>query len=204
MNPQSLFKYTFIDNSSSKTIFLFHGTGGDETDFLFLNEQLDKKYNLVGLKGNVDENGMNRFFRRVSLGVFDQENIKEEVEKLRVFISEWMKTNNVTVENTIFLGYSNGANILLAFLFYHPELINNALLLHPMLPFGPKEKLDLESKRIFLAYGTRDSMVSLEESNRLIHLLKSYNAQVTTKEYSFGHEITNSEVADAVEYLRKM
>src|SRR5260221_8500204 len=84
-----LFDHIFIDNHAERTLFLLHGTGGSREDFLFLNDALKKKYNLVGIQGNVDEHGLSRFFKRLSVGVFDQKNIREETEKLQRFMNAW-------------------------------------------------------------------------------------------------------------------
>lgn len=140
MSYLSLFTYQYLDNKADKTLITLHGTGGTENDFLFLNDDLKDSYNLLGLKGNIDEDGLTRFFERKSPGVFDQESMKEEASKLHLFISAWMKKYSMNIDQFVSLGYSNGANMLLATMFYYPELIKNVVLLRPMLPFQPKEK----------------------------------------------------------------
>lgn len=200
-NLLSLFNYTFIDNKSSRTLFLLHGTGGDENDFLFLNDRLKKTYNLVGLRGNIVEHGMNRFFKRNSSGVFDQDSIKEESEKLRLFISEWQKIHHLTNEQCTFLGYSNGANILLAILFYFPQLIKSALLLHPMLPFVPTESVDLSNHHIFLSYGENDEMVSTIQSQKIVDLLNKFGAKLDQYTYHEGHALIDEEFSDILKFL---
>ena len=197
-----LFKYIYIDNKTEKTLFLLHGTGGSENDFLFLDEMLGKKFNLVGLKGNVDEDGMNRFFRRLEVGVFDQESIKKETDNLKLFIETWKTIYTLKTENMYVFGYSNGANMLLATLFKHPELFRNLLLLHPMLPYGiEKGSLDLSSHTIFLSLGLYDQMISQNESHQVVEILKSCKAKVELKEYPSGHEISHKEIEDVVAFL---
>jgi len=197
----SLFHYTHIDNKSQQTLFLLHGTGGDENEFLFLNEKLGKAYNLVGLRGNVSENGMNRFFKRISAGVFDQDSIKEEFEKLRMFIAEWQKVHSLSSEQCIFLGYSNGANILLALLFYFPSLTSTVLLLHPMLPLVPTESVDLSKHRIFLSYGENDEMVPEIQSRKIVDVLSNFGARLEVYAYSQGHALADEELSDALKFL---
>ncbi len=197
-----LFYHIFIDNKSSQTLFLLHGTGGSTGDFLFLNELLEKKYNIVALKGNVDENGMTRFFKRHALGVFDQENIKQEAEKLHKFITTWMEEHKITSEKLFFLGYSNGANMLLATLFYYPNILKHLVLLHPMLPFKIKDhSLDLSNHKIFVSMGQYDEMVPKSQREELVETLKSSGAKLTIKEYPGGHEIGEEEINDVVEFL---
>jgi predicted esterase len=200
----NLFKHIYIDNKALQTLFLFHGTGGDEHDFLFLNEELDHKYKLVGLRGNVDENGMSRFFRRLSPGVFDQENLTEEAHKLADFIQEWNTTHGMSPESTVFLGYSNGANMILALLFLFPNLIKTAVLLHPMLPLDPSDSLDLSSQRLFITSGAIDPLVSHSETQVLVQKLSERKAHVQHEEYPGGHELTSQEMRTTLNFLKSL
>lgn len=202
MDDVMLFRHMVVDNRAERTLFLLHGTGGNEQDFLFLNEILGASYNLIGLQGNVNENGMPRFFKRSSIGVFDEENIRVESNKLQRFVLSWMKTQKTIFEHLYFLGYSNGANILLASLFYYPHLFKNLLLLHPMLPFSVTSgSLDLSRHRIFVSMGAHDQMVSRVLQKEVIETLQSCGASVTSKEYRQGHEICDQEIKDAVAFL---
>lgn len=197
----NLFEYTFIDNKADDILFLLHGTGGDKEDFLFLNDHLHNNYNLVGLKGNVNENGLNRFFKHISFGVFDQENIRTEAAKMKKFIMAWR--NTYAREKMYFLGYSNGANMLLATLFYYPDVVQNVILLHPMLPFTPTHgSLDLSEHTIWITNGKSDQMILRDKQLEVIDTLESNKALLTTKEYPSGHEITNQEMTDIIAYLR--
>lgn len=201
-NNLQLFDHIALDNKSTKTLFLLHGTGGGKQDFLFLDELLGKKYNIVSLKGNVDEEGVSRFFKRDSMGVFDQESIKEESEKLHTFITTWIDMHKLTPEQLFFLGYSNGANMLLATLFYYPEILKQLVLLHPMLPFTIKKRsINLSQHKIFVSMGAYDQIITLSQSQELIDTLKSCGAKLTIKEYPGGHEISEKEINDVVEFL---
>ena len=59
-----IFKY--IRKESGQTMILLHGTGGNETDLIPLGEFIDPKTSLLGIRGNVSEHGMPRFFKRIS------------------------------------------------------------------------------------------------------------------------------------------
>ncbi len=197
-----MFDYTYLDNKSAQTLVLLHGTGGSKSDFLFLDQVLHQTYNLLSLQGNVTEQGMARFFKRTAPGVFDQKNIKQEANKLKEFIEQWSKEHDRQTGDFIFLGYSNGANMILATMFYYPSLILKAALLHPMMPFNP-ESISLAKHHIFVSGGEQDAMVSKSEQQSLIKLLKKLDAEVTTIFYPGGHEISNQEISDVVSFLLK-
>ncbi len=54
-------------------LLLLHGTGGDENDLIPMARMLSADASLLSIRGKVLENGMPRFFRRLSEGVFDLE-----------------------------------------------------------------------------------------------------------------------------------
>lgn len=198
----SNFGTTTIDNYTGKTLFLLHGTGGTERDFLFLDEVLHKQFTLVGLRGNVDENGMSRFFKRHSEGVFDQKSIREESGKLGQFISEWMNKYSVNPKDTVLLGYSNGANILLSTLFLYPDNLQTLILLHPMLPLDPPNGLDLSGKKVFVSYGINDTMIAPGASKNVATVLVKHGATVALRNYPGGHGLSRQEIDDAVEFIK--
>lgn len=195
-----LFHYNHIDNDAPLTVFTLHGTGGTEDDFLFLDRLLSKRYNLVGLRGNVSENGMNRFFRRTAPGVFDQESIRTESGKLQQFVRAWMLEHHVEREQAFMLGYSNGANIILATLMYYPGLVGGLVLMHPMLPVRD-ETADLSHTKGLLTYGLTDRMISPDSSREAITVLRDAGVDLTVKDYPSGHEVSEQELKDVVAWL---
>ena len=44
----------------------------DETDLIPLGTALNPNYNLLSIRGEVNENGMNRYFKRLAEGVYDE------------------------------------------------------------------------------------------------------------------------------------
>ena len=62
-------------DESKPTLLLLHGTGGNELDLLPLAERIDREASVLSVRGNVLENGMPRFFRRLAEGIFDEEDL---------------------------------------------------------------------------------------------------------------------------------
>jgi hypothetical protein len=72
-------------SSPSSTLLLLHGTGGDEHDMLPLGGLMPGA-NLLSPRGQVLENGQARFFRRLSEGVFDVEDVRHRAGDLAAFV----------------------------------------------------------------------------------------------------------------------
>lgn len=201
-NALKHFKHIFVDRGAPRTLFLLHGTGGSERDLLPLVEPLRDEYNFVGLLGNVKEDGMARFFRRSKAGVFDQESIRTEAEKLSQFVRTWCTEKSIDRADTAFLGYSNGANMILATAMLYPSEIDQAVLLHPMLPFE-MDGAKLLGKMFLVTYGTQDLMIPAEESEKVVSALKEARADVEVVKHEGGHEIQPAELEAVERFLRE-
>ena len=56
-------------------LFAFHGTGGDENQFVSLGRDLVPGATIVSPRGDVSEFGAARFFRRTGEGVYDMDDL---------------------------------------------------------------------------------------------------------------------------------
>ncbi|EAR68180.1 Carboxylesterase [Bacillus sp. NRRL B-14911] len=75
-------------NPDKPTLLLLHGTGGNERDLIPLSVIIDEEASVLSVRGNVLENGMPRFFRRLSEGVFDEEDLVFRTSELNEFLDE--------------------------------------------------------------------------------------------------------------------
>src|SRR3954447_24915087 len=98
-------------NDDAPVLLMLHGTGGDEHDLLPLGRAILPGASLLSPRGKVLEQGMPRFFRRLSVGVFDVEDVKLRTQELADFIVAAAEKYQFTTDRLIAVGYSNGANI---------------------------------------------------------------------------------------------
>jgi predicted esterase/catechol 2,3-dioxygenase-like lactoylglutathione lyase family enzyme len=183
------------------TLLLLHGTGGDEDNLVSLGRMLLPGAALLSPRGQVDEGGALRFFRRIREGVFDQEDLARRTEDLARFIEAASETYGLDRDAIIAVGFSNGANIAGSVLLRRPGLLKGAVLLSPMVPFEPDPLPDLDGTAVFIGAGRNDAMVPVAQTEALAALLKRSGASVTTHWDSGGHAITPSEVTAAQRWL---
>ncbi len=184
------------------TLLLLHGTGGDENDLLPLGRMLDPEANLLSPRGQVLENGMPRFFRRLAEGVFDVPDLIQRTKELKEFIAAAAAEYGCDAEKMTAVGFSNGANIAGSLLLLHPDMLKSAVLLHPMVPLVPDGLPDLSKTRIFIGAGRQDTLVSNDETERLTALLRQAEADVTLFWSDGGHGLSPAEVRAAAHWLR--
>jgi len=109
--------------AGAPTLLLLHGTGGNEHDLLDLGRQLYPQAALLSPRGQVLENGMPRFFRRLAEGVFDLDDLRQRTHDLAAFVAAASAAYGFDAKHVIAVGFSNGANIAASLLLLHPEVL---------------------------------------------------------------------------------
>jgi predicted esterase len=183
------------------TLLLLHGTGGDESDLLPLGRMLHPGAALLSPRGRVLERGMPRFFRRLAMGVFDEQDLIARTHELADFVGAAAVQYGVDAGNVVAAGFSNGANIAAATLLLRPGALRGAVLLRPMVPLVPPTPPALAGTRVFAASGRFDPTVPAGEPERLAALLQGAGADVTLHWSDAGHELTHGDVTAARAWL---
>ncbi|HVW93043.1 MAG TPA: alpha/beta hydrolase [Devosia sp.] len=186
-------------SAGAPLLLLLHGTGGDENQFFDLGNQLLPGAQLIGVRGDVSERGMLRYFRRTGEGVYDMEDLAARTDKMAAFIAE--KREEGMAAAVYGLGYSNGANILASVLFKRPDLLDGAVLLHPLIPFTPAPQPGLGGKRVLVTAGRRDPIAPAALTETLVNWLSEQGAAVETLWHAGGHELSRDELGAARAFL---
>lgn len=173
--------------------FAFHGTGGDEQQLFEVAGRLLPAAHLVSPRGDVSEGGALRFFKRVAQGQYDMGDLAQRTATMANFIESFE-----TGGKRIGLGYSNGANILASVMFAQPQLFDAAVLMHPLIPFDPREGLVFGGRKILITAGRKDPICPAPLTEKLIAYFESQGADVTAFWHEGGHEVRDAEF-EAVE-----
>ncbi|TFE02960.1 alpha/beta hydrolase [Jeotgalibacillus salarius] len=197
--------HIFHEGKQDKPVLLLlHGTGGTEQDLLPIADMIDPEASILSVRGNVSEQGMPRFFKRLSEGVFDIEDLKYRTKELHEFLDEAAQKYQFDRKNVIAIGYSNGANIAGSLLFNYSDSLRAAMLHHPMVPLRDHKLPDLTGTRVFIGAGENDPICAPEETKDLTELLKNAGAAVETKWYNRGHQLTEDEVTEAKKWYKTL
>lgn len=204
MTTQELgYIHNFIPATSDDdtVLLMLHGTGGDENDLVPLAHLLRPGAAILSPRGKVLEHGMPRFFRRLAEGVFDLEDLAVRTDELGAFIDGASEQYGFDRSKLVAVGFSNGANIAASLMLRRPALLKRAVLLSPMIPFEPREQVDLVGTRVFIGGGRNDPIASPAQAERLAQLLRAGGAEVTTYFHVGGHTLTNDELAAATQWI---
>lgn len=184
-----------------RVLLLLHGTGGNENDMIPLGRDLDPAAAILSLRGNVLENGMPRFFRRLAEGVFDEEDVLRRAHELADFVGVAAAKYSFDPARLSAVGYSNGANVAAAVLLLRPGVLTRAILFRAMVPLTPPAPPALANTRVLICSGKHDPIVPLENVERLAAMLREAGAAVTLRFEDAGHQLAFAEIAEAKNWL---
>ncbi|NUM25800.1 MAG: alpha/beta hydrolase [Candidatus Buchananbacteria bacterium] len=195
--------HLFIPGSSNaaETLFLLHGTGGDEYSLLDIAKMLMPQANILSVRGNVLEGTYNRFFQRYADGTFNQADLKRQTQALKNFIITAAKHYQLNQTKICAIGYSNGANITANLLLTSPQTITTAILFRPTLPAKPAISPNLQTTKVLIVSGTNDQLVQPELATELSTLLKNAEANVKLVWREAGHQLDYQDIDIAHQWL---
>lgn len=200
----SKYIYRAAPEKAEYTLLLLHGTGGDEQDLLPLADNFGKNLNVLSLRGNVTEQGMPRFFKRLGMGIFDEDDLRFRTEEMISFLNDLSKELNFDVNKIVALGYSNGANIIGSTLALHPGFFAGAILYRPMQPYKtmPDTK-DSNNTPVFVSNGMQDPTINPPATVAYNNLLKTSGIILTEYMLPTGHNLSNQDLLLSVEWFQK-
>ncbi|TIS54592.1 alpha/beta hydrolase [Mesorhizobium sp.] len=183
-------------NSTGECVFLLHGSGVDETTLVPLGRQIAPRAALVAVRGRIAQEDGFRWFARITPTRFEQTSIRSEAAAFSDFIPEVAKRHGLDLSHTIFLGYSNGANLVLSVMLLHPGVVERAALLRPMPVLDDVPPTDLSKTRGLIVAGAAD-LTYAPFAPALVTLLNRQGAEVDARTIASGHEIGDRD-AEAV------
>jgi phospholipase/carboxylesterase len=177
------------EGAAEPPLLLLHGTGGNEYDLLSLRDHLSPAAAVLSVRGTVLENGMPRFFRRVSEGVFDEDDLRRRADDLAEFVVAASAAYGIAERSLVAVGFSNGANIASAMLLQRPGLLVAAVVLAAMVPYAEPPAADLTGTLVIISNGDRDPMIKTEVTHQLADQLRERGAEVVELPHPGGHQI---------------
>jgi phospholipase/carboxylesterase len=190
-----MYEYIYNEGKAGEPVLiLLHGTGADETNLVPVAEVIAPDATVFSIRGNVSENGMNRYFKRHGEGNYDVEDLMQRGQELYQFIEEKSKELDFSLEDVVLFGFSNGSNIGINMLLLEEAKFNKAMLYAPMYPVDIEDGPDLSDAKIFLSMGENDPIVPQAESKNVIDIFEARGADVE-KVWVNSHEINGDNLA---------
>jgi phospholipase/carboxylesterase len=183
-------------NRPARVMILLHGWTGDETSMWFFTRNLRSDYWLIAPRApySAPEGGFSwRPLNPKSTHPPTYEQMRPSVAMLFDLIDRWGVANSVDVTQVDMMGFSQGAAMTLTFALTYPKHVRKIGILagFPPLELEPlTQSKPLEGKAAFVAHGTADELVPVENARQSISILEMAGAKVTFCEADVGHKIS--------------
>ncbi|WP_412065159.1 VOC family protein [Rhizobium sp. SYY.PMSO] len=186
---------------NGNVFILLHGSGADETTMLPLGHEIDAAATLLTVRGRALEEGAPRWFRRTGPMTFDQNDIAGEAEAFAAFIDGAIHAYGLDPARMVYIGYSNGANLLNAILSLHPHLIRRAVLLRSMAALEKPPAADLSDTDVLVIAGEKDLYGPY--ARPLVERLRDGGANVELATVPGSHEFADADVPVIQQWLKR-
>lgn len=187
------------DAPDGSALLLLHGTGGSETDLMPLARRIAPGALLLGLRGRSTEEGVARFFRRLTMTTFDQDDIRSEAAAFAAFWEGAVAAYGLDPARITVMGYSNGANFAGAVMGLHPGLIRRAILMRPMAVLEDLPQAALSGLSVLSLTGARDPYGP--HAPRLNDWLAAAGADLDARIIEAGHDLSADDLTAAAGWM---
>jgi phospholipase/carboxylesterase len=178
--------------TAQRSFILFHGTGGDEGDLIPLARAINPDADALGLRGRDRSEGVNRWYRRMGVDRFDQDQIRAETEAMVQTLPDLLDACGIDPARAIWLGFSNGANFLTALMARQPGLVRQAVLLRAMLALDNPAPVDLRGARVLMLTGAADPYGRYAPA--LAQWLRASGATLDEQSIPAGHGLSQADM----------
>ncbi|MBN8949375.1 MULTISPECIES: VOC family protein [unclassified Rhizobium] len=189
------------EQANGNVFVLLHGSGANETTMLPLGHKIDADATLLTVRGRALEEGAPRWFRRNGPMTFDQADIASEAEAFAAFIDGAVHAYGLDPDRIVYIGYSNGANLLNAMLSLQPHLIRRAVLLRSMAVLENPPAADMSDADVLVVAGEKDLYGPYAQP--LAERLRDGGAKVDLATIPGGHEFDDADVPVIQAWLKR-
>jgi predicted esterase len=196
--------FTFLcrkpDKPGGRTLILLHGSGGNEKTLMDLASRVAPDATLVGVRGRLVQAGTTRWYRRLTATSFDQADIRAEADAFATSLEAASRQYGFSLDDAVFLGYSNGANLIGALSVLHPGLVHRAALLRAMPVLEQAPEVALSGADILTITGRADATYSPYAPD-LVKMFESRGARVRSHTIDANHMLGDEDARLVREWL---
>ena len=193
-------------------VILMHGYGASMADLASLSPAISPDgYLFIYPNGPIQMQigpGMTGYAWTSPGSSGDQRDLQRTEDMLEGFFEDVIEEYNVAPGDSVLGGFSQGGMMTYRLGLPRPELFAGLIILSSRVPDPEAVRLRLpaadRSQPIFVAHGTSDAMISVEDARKSGDFLKAEGYSPEYHEYPMGHEINQELLNDLVPWLKRV
>jgi phospholipase/carboxylesterase len=204
-----------VKTTKTPVLFIMHGYGSNENDFLDLAKGVDGRFMKFSLRAPNAVAGYPDAYCWYKLNflnngdfTYNYEEVKQSRAKVLSFISNACKAYHLDSTQVFIMGFSQGAIMCYELALFAPTKIKGALPVSGRMMAESKthknNSADLAKLKFFIGHGTKDERIKFSESEKANEFLKqSKVTDIVFKEYNIPHSVSDEEMNDIKNWLIK-
>jgi phospholipase/carboxylesterase len=182
----------------ARLLLMIHGWTGDENSMWVFVRDLPTNYCMLAPRAPHGAPSGGYSWRAPSDGhrrPATIDDLRPSAAALIALVDAYGAQNALDTTQLDVMGFSQGAVLTNALSLLYPQRLRRAVVLAGFMPAGAERLIEehpLQGKPFFVAHGTLDEMVSIEDARRSVKLLERAGAPVTFCEDDVGHKVSAS------------
>jgi len=198
------------DTKPETILVALHGIGSNEKDLVPVAEEIAPTSLVISLRSPIPMGIEAYSFFHVQFtpngNIHDREDVQKNFKLLEGELIGISKKYNIPMKNISVMGFSQGSIMTMGLLLQSPLDIGHYLCfsgrtLSEFADYALKNPMIGAKRKIFLAHGVQDNVLSIENARRSKEILDKINADLTYKEFTGGHGITEPILYEARKWL---
>ncbi len=191
-------------------VILVHGYGSNENDLFDLVNRLPAHYRVISLRAPIDLGSSSYAWYNIDRTEGKVKYNSTEVLVARRQLVRFVKAikYKYKTEDVFLLGFSQGAIMSLDVALVNPGLVKGVMALSGrMLSETSNEAQTGEATKklsVFMAHGIKDEMIPIFNGREAQAYCREFGVKLTYKEYPIGHQTSDQELIDLVNWLRPL
>jgi len=190
-------------------LVLLHGVGSNEQDLFGLAPHVPANFHVLSLRApnavGVAAYAWFQFSVTPAGRIINAAQEAASREQLAQVIASAASQLGIPTERVVVGGFSQGGIMALSLLLTRPELMHGAMVMHSRL-LGEITALiappsQLQDKQLWVSHGTLDAVLPLAHAQAILGVVQALPLVLRYTEFPNAHEITQDELAQAMQWL---
>ncbi|MBN1305329.1 MAG: alpha/beta fold hydrolase [Anaerolineales bacterium] len=193
----------------TRLMLLLHGWTGDENSMWIFTRKLSADDTLVSPRAPFSSGEGGYSWREVVPGSWGAPALGElepAVQSLVQLVDEFRELEGIQDSRINLMGFSQGGAVVNSFALLYPDRVHRAAVLSGFIPGGAEELISagrLKGIAFFVAHGSQDNLVPVEQAEQSVSALKRAGAVVTYCHSEVGHRVSTECLKSLEEFFSK-
>lgn len=198
LSLEHLIRLSSVKEGKPPVLFMFHGYGSNEEDLFSFAPELQPEFCVISVRAPYPMEPLGNAWYAINFDAkngkwSDDEQAKESIDKIVLFIDEACQAYGLDINNITLLGFSQGTILSYAVGLSYPEKIKNVVALsgyiNENILIADYALKSHENLKIYASHGQVDQVIPPEWAQRAPQFLSNLNIEHVYEEFPVGHGV---------------